>query len=82
MCVTGCNADRSDFKMPPDSPRITFRCDSSMWRARMFHVLSNDTHSECSTLLKSDHFSCITQLLASLSMPLVVHGMYVCVYVL
>lgn len=34
------------------------------------------------TLLRSDHFSCITQLIASLSISLVVHKSYVYVYVL
>lgn len=81
-CVTGCNGDRPNFKMPPDSSRITSSCDSSVLRARTFRVFSNGTHSECSTSLRSDHFSYFTQLVANLFILFVIHKIYVCVYVL
>lgn len=62
LYVTRCNAGRSNFKMPPNSTKVTFRCDSRVYWGQGLFMHSNDSLSECSTSLRSDHVSYVTHL--------------------
>lgn len=57
LYVTRCNADRSDFKMPPNSTKVTFRCDSRVYWGQelsctlMTHFQNSVPHSHLTMLV-------------------------------